>query len=249
MQAEPLEQRPVQERALEDGGSGAMFDRIAPRYDLLNRVMSLGLDRGWRKRLARALAPALADGGIVLDLATGTGDVALALARHYSQIRVVGVDPSGEMLRIGQQKRKAALAGDRVSLLMGDGQQLPFGDQTFAASCIAFGIRNVPDRERALREMRRITRPGGVVAILELGAPRRGLLAPLTRLHVNHIVPRLGAWLSRWREYRYLPQSMAAFPPPEQFSALMSAAGWQEVQIETMGMGAVQLFTGRRGAG
>lgn len=126
------------------GGSGAMFDGIAGRYDLLNRIMSLGLDHGWRTRLVASLAPA--EPRKVLDVATGTGDVVLAVERAYPEARVVGLDPSGGMLLSG--KPKLAAAGDRApALIQGDGQRLPFDDDAFDAATIAFGIRNVPDRD------------------------------------------------------------------------------------------------------
>src|SRR5690606_3642995 len=134
---------------------------------------SLGMDRRWRRALVAAIGPlSEGEGDVVLDLATGTADVAIAIAETYPTVRVVGVDPSTEMLAAGQQKL-AALA-DRIELSVGDAQALDFDDDTFAGTTMAFGIRNVPDRPKALRELARVTRPGGKVAILELGEPRRG---------------------------------------------------------------------------
>lgn len=221
-----------------------MFDRIAARYDLLNRLMSGGLDGIWRKRLIAAVAPALVAGGRVLDVATGTADVALALARARPQVQVVGLDPSPRMLAIALQKVVKRGAEHNVALLEGDGQALPFPSQSFDACCIAFGIRNVPQRDLALAEMCRVTRRGGIVALLELSEPRGGLLASLGRLHVRAIVPRLGAWLSGSSEYRYLQASMEAFPPAEAFSEQLRAAGLNDVRVSAMGLGAVHLFSG-----
>ncbi|MCK6573971.1 bifunctional demethylmenaquinone methyltransferase/2-methoxy-6-polyprenyl-1,4-benzoquinol methylase UbiE [Myxococcota bacterium] len=220
-------------------GSGQMFDAIAPRYDLLNRIMSGGLDQGWRRRLVRAVAAP--KGAHLLDLATGTADVALALARTYPDSTVVGSDPSTQMLAVGREKVTAQGLAARVSLEVGDAQALPFADGTFDGVTIAFGIRNVPDRPRALAEMARVVRPGGRVCILELGEPD----SALARLHVHHIVPRLGALLSGSREYRYLQTSIAAFPPAAAFCDLMRSAGLVDVVADRLFMGAAHIYVGR----
>ncbi|WP_428267671.1 bifunctional demethylmenaquinone methyltransferase/2-methoxy-6-polyprenyl-1,4-benzoquinol methylase UbiE [Haliangium sp.] len=223
-------------------GSGQMFDGIARRYDLLNRLMSFGLDRRWRKKTVRALA--LGPEAHVLDLATGTGDVALTVARMHPDSVVVGVDPSVQMLEVGRGKIAARSLEERVSLALGDAQSLPFDDDCFDGVTIAFGIRNVPDRARALAEMARVTRPGGRVAILELSEPRRGLMGALARFHIHTLVPRMGALLSGSREYRYLQTSIAAFPPPEQFAAMMGDAGMDVVAVRSLSFGACHLFVG-----
>lgn len=228
----------------EDLGSGAMFDRVAPRYDRLNALMSFGLHRLWRRRLVAALGP-LGPGDVALDLASGTADVALALARRYPGARVVGVDPSAGMLAVGADKVRAAGLDAAVSLEVGDGQALAHADDAFAASCISFGIRNVPDRPACLAELARVTRPGGPVAVLELSWPRAGLLGPLARFHVRHVVPRLGAWLSGEREYRYLADSVAAFPAPDAFAAIMADAGLVDVDWRPMAFGTATLFVAR----
>lgn len=228
------------------GGSGAMFDRIARRYDLLNRVMSLGLDQGWRRRLVHHLD--LADGGEVLDVATGTGDVALALAGRWRRATVVGLDPSLEMLARARAKIAARQLAARVRLVAGDGAALPFADATFNAAVIAFGIRNMTDREQGLREMRRVTRPGGRIAVLELAEPRHGPVAAFARFHVHELVPRLGALLSGAPEYRYLQASIAAFPPADAFRACMERCGIGDVRIEPLGFGATTLFVGEASA-
>lgn len=225
---------------LSPDGSGAMFDKIAHRYDRLNRIMSLGMDRGWRKALVRAVLPDGAPEGDVLDVATGTADVALTIARTYPTRSVVGLDPSVGMLDLGRQKVSAKTLDERVELVVGDAQAMPFDDATFAGSCIAFGIRNVPDRNAGLREMRRVTAPGGVVAVLELGEPRN----PFARFHVHHVVPLLGKALSSGAEYRYLQASIQAFPEPEVFAEQMTEAGLVDVKIKPMGMGSVHLYTG-----
>ena len=219
-------------------GSGAMFDRIARRYDLVNRVLSMGIDRAWRRRAARALG----DAGRVLDLATGTADLAIAVARALPAARVVGSDPSEGMIAIGRDKLVALGLADRVELGMGDAQELPFADRSFDGVTIAFGIRNVPDRPRALAEMARVTRDGGRIVILELTEPRGGLIAPLARFHVHWLVPRLGALLSGAQEYRYLEKSIAKFPSAEEFAGVMESAGLRMVAVEPLTFGVAHLF-------
>ena len=230
------------------GGSGAMFDRIARRYDLLNRLMSFGMDRRWRKKTVAALELGRGrDAGAdtwVLDLATGTADLAIDLARRLPAIRVVGLDPSENMLAVGRIKLARRHLADRVELVAGDAQALEFADARFAAVTMAFGIRNVPDRAVALREMARVTRPGGRIAILELSTPRRGPIAPLARFHIQQMVPRMGALISGASEYRYLERSIAAFPAPEEFADLMRGAGIAVIAVRPMSFGAAHLYVG-----
>ncbi|GAB4197653.1 MAG: bifunctional demethylmenaquinone methyltransferase/2-methoxy-6-polyprenyl-1,4-benzoquinol methylase UbiE [Sandaracinaceae bacterium] len=227
-------------------GSGEMFDRIARRYDLLNRILSLGIDHGWRRRTARSLdLPTAEPTPVVLDLATGTADLAIAVARAHPGARVRGTDPSRNMLAIGVEKVRARGLSDRVTLALGDAQAIEEADASVDAITIAFGIRNVPDRRRALREMARVVKPGGTVAILELGEPRSGLLGPLARFHIRQIVPRLGALLSGAREYRYLQTSIAAFPEPEEFVSMMGEAGLA-AQAHPLTFGVCNLYLGRR---
>ncbi len=223
-------------------GSGAMFDSIAGRYDLLNRVISMGLDRRWRRRAARVVA---GEGARVLDLATGTGDVALEIARLEPTARVVGLDPSQRMLEQAEIKISAAGLGDRIELETGSAEALPFGDESFDGAIIAWGIRNVADRPRALAEMARVVRSGGRVVILEGSEPRSHLLAPLARFYIHHLVPRLGAWLSHERAYRYLQTSIEAFPPPPEFAAQMSACGLEVLEVRRLTLGVCCLFIGR----
>lgn len=224
------------------GGSGEMFDRIASRYDRMNQIISLGLDRGWRKALVESLH--VPDGSAVLDVATGTGDVAMAIANHYAKATVVGLDPSEGMLGVGRGKVAHERFKGRVRLDFGDAQDMKYETNSFSSSCISFGIRNVPDRLKGLREMVRVTGPRGKIAVLELSEPRGGILAPFARFHVHHIVPLLGALLSGEKEYRYLQKSIAAFPPAKQFATLMEEAGLEEVQVRRLFMGVAHLYVG-----
>jgi len=220
-----------------------MFDRIADRYDTLNRVISLGVDQGWRRRTLRALE--LDAKAHVLDLATGTADLAIAIAQAHIDAQVIGLDPSVGMLDVGRQKVARAGLEPRVSLVEGDAMALPFEDDSFDGVSIAFGIRNVPDRPRALAEMARVTRSDGRVAILELGEPRGGVLGPLARFHVHHVVPTLGAWLSGAKEYRYLQRSIAAFPPADDFAEVMRDAGLEVLRVVPLTFGVAHLYVAR----
>lgn len=228
-------------------GSGAMFDRIAARYDRVNRVLSLGLDQRWRRRVVRALGIAKGDLGEhprVLDVATGTGDLAIEIARSCPGATVIGLDPSPGMLAIAQQKLAKRGLADRISLVEGDAQALPQKNCEVDAATIAFGIRNVPDRALGLRELARVVRPGGRIAVLELGEPKRGVLAAAARFHSHHFVPRIGALLSGKREYRYLQKSVAAFPPAEQFADMMRTAGLKVLEVVPMTFGVCTLYLG-----
>ena len=226
-------------------GSGVMFDRIASRYDLLNRLISFGMDGRWRRALVAALDIDQAPTPTVLDVATGTADIAMAIARSHDAARVTGLDPSAGMLAVGQSKVARADLDDRVVLIEGDAQQMPFENESFDACCIAFGIRNVPDRLRGMTEMARVTRSGGRVVVLELGEPRVDPLAPFARFHVHHVVPRIGALIAGDSAYRYLEKSIAAFPPPDAFIAMVENAGMQVEQHVSFCSGAANLFVSR----
>jgi demethylmenaquinone methyltransferase/2-methoxy-6-polyprenyl-1,4-benzoquinol methylase len=217
-----------------------MFDGIAARYDLLNRLLSLGIDQAWRQTTAGELG----DTGVsrVLDLATGTGDLAIRIAEKYPDARVEAVDPSARMLDVARTKLGTRGLLGRVHLEIGIAEKLPYPDRHFDAVSIAFGIRNVPDRTRALTEMSRVTRSGGRIAILELSEPQSGLLGPLARFHVHTVVPWLGGLLSGSREYQYLQRSIAAFPSPPEFVRMMEQAGLNILRVMPLTFGVCHLY-------
>ena len=217
-----------------------MFDNIADRYDLLNRIISLGIDQSWRRKTVDALQ--LTPESHALDLATGTADLAILIARRIKGCRVTGVDPSTGMLGVGLRKVAEGDLKDKIDLLAGDAQALPFEDDTFDGTTIAFGIRNVPDREQGLREMARVTRKGGRIAILELSEPKGGFIAPFARFHVHTLVPWLGSLLSGAKEYRYLQKSIAAFPPADEFVETMKDCGLQIVDVVPLTFGVAHLY-------
>ena len=223
-------------------GSGDMFDAIAGRYDLLNRLLSLGIDRSWRQAAVQELGDR--DVARVLDIATGTGDLAMLIATRHPSAVVDAIDPSPKMLDVAREKMAARGLLERVHLDLGVAEALPYPDRYFDGVSIAFGIRNVPDRPRALTEMARVTRSGGRVAILELSEPRQGLLGPLARFHVHTVVPWLGGLLSGSREYQYLQRSIATFPPPSEFARMMEQAGLTVVRTVPLTFGVCHLYVG-----
>jgi demethylmenaquinone methyltransferase / 2-methoxy-6-polyprenyl-1,4-benzoquinol methylase len=209
-----------------------MFDRIAPVYDAMNRTMTAGLDRRWRRISAEAV---VRPGDSVLDACCGTGDLAIACARAGG--RVTGLDFSVQMLERARHK------APELEWIEGDLLALPFADESFDAATVGFGVRNVEDLELALGELRRVLRPGGRVAVLEITRPR-GVLAPFYRLWFDGIVPRLGKVLPGGSAYTYLPASVRRFPGPEALAGLMSAAGFDQVRFRLFAGGIVALHTG-----
>jgi demethylmenaquinone methyltransferase / 2-methoxy-6-polyprenyl-1,4-benzoquinol methylase len=216
----------------------SMFDAIAPRYDLLNGLLSLGVDRGWRRE---AVAWATAkEPRQVLDVATGTADLAIALRRAAPAPDVVGVDLSEPMLAIG--RAKAARRGLELRLEVADGASLPFADASFDAVTIAYGLRNFADIDAGLREFRRVLRRGGRLVVLEFPPPPGGPFGRLFRAYFARVVPWLGGLVSGRREaYAYLPASVMAFPAPEALADRIRRAGFRDVRyrLQTWGVSAV----------
>ena len=222
-----------------------MFDEIAPRYDLLNRLLSFGVDRRWRRVAVRQLAiPAQ---GRVLDVATGTGDVALEIARQTApSVRIVGADFTQEMLVRGRAKVATSAYRGRIELVNAPCESLPHPDSTFDGVTIAFGIRNVVDRERGLREMTRVLKPGGRVVILEFATPRSRLFRSVYLCYFHCLLPRLGGLLSRRSAYQYLPESVQEFPDRETFLAMMAAAGLTALRCIDLTGGIAAVYVGEK---
>jgi demethylmenaquinone methyltransferase/2-methoxy-6-polyprenyl-1,4-benzoquinol methylase len=221
----------------------AMFARIVPRYDLMNALMSLGMDHRWRRAAARAAEPA---GRIALDVGTGTGDLAFALADAGSK-RVVGVDFCEEMLAAARSKAgRVGVAG--VTFIAGDALALPFPDGTFDCVVSGFVLRNVADLRAALDEMVRVLKPGGSFVCLEITHPPR-LLAPFFSVYFGWFVPLLGAVVGHDRAaYRYLPRSLGPLPTAERLAAMLTETGLTAVRVRRLGLGTVALHIGRRPA-
>jgi demethylmenaquinone methyltransferase/2-methoxy-6-polyprenyl-1,4-benzoquinol methylase len=229
-----------------------MFSQIAPRYDLLNHLLSFDIDRLWRYRAARRLRPILQRrGALVLDLCCGTGDLAFALARA-GNARVIGADFVHAMLVRAREKRAAQQDGRRGDFLAmpfceADALQLPFAEGSFDLVTAAFGFRNLANYEAGLREMQRVLRPGGTLAILEFTEPPRGMFGDLYRWYFCSVLPRIGGWISGERSaYTYLPKSVARFFRPRELAALMSSVGYESVEFRVWTLGTVALHTATR---
>jgi demethylmenaquinone methyltransferase/2-methoxy-6-polyprenyl-1,4-benzoquinol methylase len=221
-----------------------MFDAIAGRYDLLNTVLSGGIDRYWRHHAIKSLK--LTGRERLLDVCTGTADVAIGAIRKGAA-RVVGVDFSGAMLTHGLVKVEKGGLGDRIQLVRGDAMNLPVASASVHAATITFGIRNVQQPEVACRELMRVLRPGGRVAILEFGTPSSPLFGPVYQWYSRNILPRIGRAVSRHdAAYSYLPESIGAFPYGDEFARILSAAGFSHVRARPFMFGAVYLYTGQK---
>lgn len=224
-----------------------MFDAIAARYDLLNHLLSAGLDYYWRQRAVRALE--LTGRETLLDLCTGTGDVGLAALRAgaHGAARVVGIDFAHQMLRLGLAKVQKAGKQPVMRVLRGDALRLPVGDARVDAASIAFGIRNVENPQQACREVHRVLRPGGRFAILEFSLPRALLIRRLYAWYFQVVLPRIGRLISRHHEaYEYLPVSVHEFASPERFVHLLEQENFANVKADRLTFGIVYLYTGAK---
>jgi demethylmenaquinone methyltransferase/2-methoxy-6-polyprenyl-1,4-benzoquinol methylase len=216
-----------------------MFDAIAPRYDLLNHLLSAGIDRRWRTRAIRTLQ--LTGRETLIDVCTGTADIALAA---HGAARIVGVDFAGAMLGLGLQKVRRAKEDRRISLVRGDALRLPVADASADAVTIGFGIRNVQKPDVGCAEMARVLRRGGRLAILEFGTPRVPGVRALYEWYFNSMLPFIGRRISGHSgAYSYLPASVGSFPPPAEFVTVLRQAGFSDVRAVPLTFGIVYLYT------
>lgn len=223
----------------------SMFNHIAPGYDRMNLLMSMGLDRGWRRRTVAAVAAVRPS--VVLDIATGTGDVAIQLARAIPDAHIHGVDLSEGMVQVGVAKVADAGLDNRITLQVADALDLPFADNSVDAITVSFGVRNFKELHRGYTEMLRVLRPGGLLAVLELTTPSSPLLVPAYNIYTKGIIPVLGKILSGdYDAYRYLQRSIAAVPARDKMCALMRDAGFADAAYANLFPGVCALYTARK---
>ena len=222
-----------------------MFDRIAPTYDVLNHTLSANIDRLWRRRVVRCAAAGAPRR--ILDLATGTGDLAIKLARDLDPITVTGVDLSEGMVEIGRQKVEKMGLQEVVTLGIGDCLLLPFTDGAFDAVTCAYGVRNFADLPAGYREMHRVLRPGGTVVILELSTPRSKAVKPFYNLYTRHVIPTVGRMVSKdVRAYSYLPESIAAVPQGDEMVRIMLEAGFSSARAIPLTFGVCTIYVAKK---
>ena len=220
-----------------------MFNGISSRYDLLNHLLSFGIDRRWRRKTSKMVAKQQPQ--TILDVATGTADLAIRLAKDNPSAKITGIDLSEKMLEIGNQKILKKKLSQHIHFLAADATNIPFADNTFDAVTVAFGVRNFANREAGLREMVRVCRNGGTVAVLEFSHPKSPFIATPYRWYSKAILPRLGRLISKHpTAYHYLPASVAAFPESEVFAATLQSAGLRQVEAKPFSGGIATMYYG-----
>ena len=222
-----------------------MFDNIAPKYDLLNHTLSVNIDRIWRRRVVNEVRRARPRR--ILDVATGTGDLAIAMARRIRDVQVLGVDLSEQMLVVAHRKVEARGLDNRIVLDRGDAEHLAVADASVDVATVAFGVRNFGDLVAGLRELARTIKPGGKVVILEFSRPRNRAFRALYEFYSYKILPRIGGLVSRdKRAYEYLPASVGEFPAPEVFLKMMGEAGFSKCRARSQSFGIAQIYIGEK---
>jgi demethylmenaquinone methyltransferase/2-methoxy-6-polyprenyl-1,4-benzoquinol methylase len=220
-----------------------MFDSIAPRYDFLNRVLSFGIDRKWRRFAVKQIK--CTTDGRILDVATGTGDVALEIAiRTPASVSIVGIDFSKEMVELGKEKIRNSPYAQRITMEVAPCEAIPLPDESFDSVTIAFGIRNVVDRLQGLKEMQRVLKPGGRVVILEFSTPCSKLFKALYYFYFTRVLPVIGGFFSKFSAYKYLPDSVLEFPSREEFKDLMAKAGFSNLSHYDLTGGIATVYVG-----
>jgi demethylmenaquinone methyltransferase/2-methoxy-6-polyprenyl-1,4-benzoquinol methylase len=222
-----------------------MFNNIAPYYDFLNHFLSLGIDKSWRKKAIRELQTLQPQR--ILDVATGTADVAIALAKTLQPKQVIGLDIAAEMLDIGRKKVRQQDLGKVVELIDGDAENLPFENNTFDAVTVAFGVRNFENLLAGMNEIQRVLKPDGKLVVLEFSKPQLFPLKQLFQFYFKHILPFIGKITSKDpKAYRYLYESVQAFPDGKEFIKVMERAGFQQNQQKSLTFGISSLYVGKK---
>jgi demethylmenaquinone methyltransferase/2-methoxy-6-polyprenyl-1,4-benzoquinol methylase len=222
-----------------------MFDDIAPTYDRLNHILSLSIDKIWRRRVVRAVRRLGAKE--IVDIATGTGDLAIAMARKIEGSTICGIDLSPQMLAVAEQKVAKAQLSDRITLMEGNAEHLTLDSQSTDAVTIAFGIRNFENKELCLKELCRVIRTGGHLVILEFSNPKNRVVGWFYRLYSHKILPWIGGIISRNRSaYEYLPSSVDSFPNPDRFSEIIESAGFKMTRRRSQSLGIAQIYIAQK---
>lgn len=233
---------PYSDRRDKTGQVRAMFDNIAPAYDFMNRAMTLGVDKRWRKAMVKKLSAHGAKN--ILDVATGTGDVAIQIARTIPGSELTGIDLSENMIGIGRRKIEDAGLTSRIALVQGDCLDLPMADATFDAVTVAYGVRNFQNLQKGYEEMARVLRPGGMLAVLELSTPTSPLVRPLYNIYTRCVIPAVGRMISKDSSaYTYLPKSIEAVPQGEEMLQMMRNAGLGNAVCRRFTFGVCSLYT------
>lgn len=230
---------------MSDSPIAAMFDRISPKYDALNHLLSLNIDKTWRRKTAKTFSKFYPK--TILDLATGTADLAIAMAKRNPQAHIVGVDISEKMLEIGKAKIAKQGLGNQIELHLGDATALPFEDNSFDAITVAFGVRNFENLEQGLFEIRRVLKPSGQVVILEFSMPEKFAIKQAYQLYFKYILPKIGKWVSKDDgAYTYLPQSVEKFPKPDVFCKMLSSFGYENCKAKPLTFGIATLYSAQK---
>jgi demethylmenaquinone methyltransferase/2-methoxy-6-polyprenyl-1,4-benzoquinol methylase len=225
-----------------------MFDQIAFRYDFLNRFLSGGIDIYWRKRAIKQLKQIKPQ--LMLDVATGTADVAIMSWKYLRPQKIIGIDISEGMLQIGREKIAKLLLSNHIELKQGDSEAISFSENTFDAITVAFGVRNFQNLEQGLQEMYRVLKPGGKLVILEFSQPKQVVFKSLYHLYMKIICPGIGKWISKNREaYKYLHNSVKAFPEGETFLHILQQVGFSETSLKRLSLGICTIYCGRKKPG
>lgn len=223
----------------------SMFNKIAHKYDFLNHLLSMGIDRTWRKKTVDLVAEA--NPVLLLDIATGTGDLAFAAAGRMEHLTITGVDISEGMLSLAKEKAEKLKLSGRISFQYGDSENLDFASGSFDAIMVAFGVRNFENLDQGLKEMYRVLKPGGSVFILEFSKPRIFPMKTLFNVYFKYILPRIGRYTSRdYKAYTYLFESVQAFPDFENFVRFMEKAGFHSNKFQPMTFGICTIYTGKK---
>lgn len=222
-----------------------MFDSIAGRYDFMNRFLSLGTDKSWRRKAIGILKKEQPK--VILDVATGTADMAIRAARALQPKKIVGIDISEKMLEIGRQKVAAQALGSIIDLQVGDSETINFPDQSFDAVMVAFGVRNFENLEKGLREIWRVLKPGAPLVVLEFSKPRIPGVRNLYNLYMGIVAPEMAGWFKQDKEaYRYLNRSAKAFPDREAFVSVLNKMGFSNTSFKPLSLGICCIYIGRR---